>query len=69
MVQSRCNTYWKQCEDRRDTIEVDDFVYLGTCITKHRWIERYKQDRTDVPLTTRNNEANRGTQANKDKTI
>jgi len=27
MVQSRCNTYWQQCEDRRDTTEVIvDFV-------------------------------------------
>jgi hypothetical protein len=37
MVQSRCNIHWKQCEDRRDMTEViDDFVYLGTHITKQR---------------------------------
>jgi len=37
MVQSRCNIHCKQCEDRTDTTEViDDFVYRGTCITKHR---------------------------------
>jgi hypothetical protein len=64
------HTYWKQCEDRRHTSEVVyDFVYPGTSITKHRDEMKDEQDRTGIPLTTPTNEAKRGTQANKNKTI
>jgi len=48
---------------------LDDFVYPGTSITKHRDEMKDEQDTTCIPLSTPNNEAKRGTQANKDKTL
>jgi len=44
------HTYWKQCEDRiHTTVVVDDFVYPGTSITKHRDELKDGQDRTGIP--------------------
>ena len=65
-----CNTYWKQCEDVRHTIEgIDDCLPRNMYHQTQRWNVRYEQDKTSIPLTTRNNEANSSTQANKDNTI
>jgi len=72
MAQSWCDTHIGKEMKIGDTIEVaDEFVYLGTCIIKHRcemtYKEKYRTGQQCIAVPTPNSQVKSGTQQTKTK--